>query len=65
MTKKQYSEDDLRRAFLAGVKWWQYYDKGFTMWQSDQRIAEWEAEKRYPVGSVREDKDENHQNRSV
>ncbi len=24
--------DDLRRAFVAGAKWWEYENTGFTMW---------------------------------
>lgn len=42
-------ENDIRRAFVEGAKWWEYYyvSSGFTMWQSDQRLAEKEAEKRY------------------
>lgn len=40
-------KNDIRRAFVAGAKWWEYHSTGATMWQSDQRLAEAEAEKRY------------------
>ena len=40
-------ENDIRRAFVAGAKWWEFNSTGFTMWQSDQRLAEEEATKRY------------------
>jgi len=40
-------ENDLRRAFVAGAKWWEYHKTGFTMWQSDQSLAEIEADKKY------------------
>jgi len=42
--------DDIRRAFVDGAKWWEFHKEGATMWQSDQRLAEEEAEKRYPGG---------------
>lgn len=44
--------DDLRRAFVMGAKWWEYQSLGATMWQSDQREAEAEAERRYPDGKL-------------
>lgn len=42
--------NDLRRAFVAGAKWWEYHKAGATMWQSDSNLAEEEAERRYPDG---------------
>jgi hypothetical protein len=45
-------EDDLRRAFVMGAKWWEYHSTGFTMWPSDRNLAEAEAEKRYPDGKI-------------
>jgi len=47
-------KDDLRRAFIAGCKFWEYYSTGATMWQSDRDLAEDEAETRYPDGKIRE-----------
>jgi len=44
--------DDIRRAFVAGAKWWEYEKEGATMWISDIRLAEKEAKKRYPNGEV-------------
>jgi len=55
MTEGTWPKDDVRHAFVAGAKWWEYHSTEFTMWPSDQRLAEREAEKRYPGGSVRED----------
>jgi len=46
-------EDDLRRAFVNGAKWWEYHATGFTMWQSDRDLTEDEAERRYPDGAIR------------
>ena len=43
-------KDDLRRAFVAGAKWGEYHTFGSTMWDSDIKLAEKEAEKRYPLG---------------
>ncbi len=40
-------ENDIRRAFVAGAKWWEFHKTEFTMWNSDRRLAEEEAEKRY------------------
>ena len=45
-------KDDIRRAFVAGAKWWEWHKEGATMWQSDTREAEDEAEKRYPGGKL-------------
>jgi hypothetical protein len=36
------------RAFVEGAKWQEYEASGGTMWQSDQAVAEREAERRYP-----------------
>ena len=47
-------ENDLRRAFVAGAKWWEYHKTGFTMWQYDQRLAEIEACRRYQVNETAE-----------
>lgn len=45
--------DDLRRAFVAGAKWWEYHSTGgFTMWPSDSDMAEAEAERRFPHGKL-------------
>ena len=40
-------ENDLQRAFVAGAKWWEFYVSDGTMWQSDVRLVESEAKKRY------------------
>lgn len=42
--------DDLRRAFVAGAKWWEWHSTKATMWASDRDLAEAEAERRYPDG---------------
>lgn len=47
-------ENDLRRAFVNGAKWWEFHETGATMWQSDRNLAEAEAEKRYPGGKDNE-----------
>lgn len=47
-----WSADDLRRAFVAGAKWWEFVSRAATMWPSDVRGAEEEAEKRYREGSL-------------
>ena len=41
------TETEFVMAFVAGAKWWEYHTTQFTMWQSDQRLAEKEAIKRY------------------
>jgi hypothetical protein len=46
--------DDLRRAFVAGAKWWEFADKGATMWNSDISLAERIAEQKYPNGKPRD-----------
>jgi len=46
-------KDDLRRAFVAGAKWWEYHQTNFTMWPSDRKLAETKAEKLYPSGEPR------------
>jgi len=45
-------KDDLRRAFVEGATWWEWYETKFTMWNSDRRLAEAEAEKKYPGGKL-------------
>jgi len=47
MDEGTWPKDDLRRAFVDGAKWWEYHSTKFTMWQSDQRVVEEEAERRY------------------
>jgi hypothetical protein len=42
--------DDLRRAFVAGAKWWEFESRKATMWASDRALAEAEAERVYPKG---------------
>jgi len=46
--------DDLRRAFVAGAKWWEWENTGATMWPTDRDLAEAEAERRYPNGKLPE-----------
>jgi hypothetical protein len=45
----------LIEAFVAGAKWWEYHSTKFTMWQSDQRLTEFEAIKRYGEASAEEE----------
>ena len=45
--------NDLRRAFVAGAEWWEWYKEKATMWPSDRNLAEDEAEKRYPGDKVK------------
>ena len=45
-----WAADDLRRAFVAGAKWWEAHSTGFTMWSADRNKAEDEADLRYPDG---------------
>jgi len=52
MKEGTWPENDLRRAFVAGAKWWEYHSTNFTMWPSDRDLAEIEAEKRYPKGKL-------------
>ena len=40
-------KSELRVAFCAGAQWWAYKKTGCTLWQSDEHLAEKEAEKRY------------------
>jgi hypothetical protein len=47
--------DDLRRAFVMGAKWWEYFKTGATMWGSDRNLAEEKAEETFPGGKVPED----------
>ncbi len=43
MIEGTWPKNDIRRAFVAGTKWWEFHSTGATMWQSDQRLAEIEA----------------------
>jgi len=36
-------------AFVQGAAWWEYHRAGATMWQSDRKLAEEEAARRYPL----------------
>jgi hypothetical protein len=47
-------KDDIRRAFVAGVAWWEFTKTGATIWASDRTAAEEEAERRYPGGATAE-----------
>ena len=42
--------DDLRRVFADGAAWWNFNSTGFTMFGSERRDAEAEAEARFPNG---------------
>jgi hypothetical protein len=42
-----WAASDIRRIFVAGAKWWEFYKTGATMWNSDRDLAEIEATKRY------------------
>ena len=57
MTEGTWPKNDIRRAFVAGAKWWEHKTSGFTMWQSDQRDAETEAERRYGGTVTKKGKD--------
>ena len=52
--KGTWPNDDLRRAFVTGVAWWEWVRSTATIWTSDRRLAETEAERRYPNGQPRE-----------
>ena len=41
------SRQELRKAFVAGAKWWELYRYRATMWPNKIRVAETEAEKQY------------------
>jgi hypothetical protein len=43
----KWSEDDIRRAFVAGASWWEFDQTSATMWTDDRSRAETEATKRY------------------
>lgn len=43
-------------AFIQGAKWWEYAKTGATMWQSDQKKASDEAERRLRDGSLGNDR---------
>lgn len=45
--KKIKLETSLIVAFVQGTQWWEYHKEGATMWQSDRRLAEEEALKRF------------------
>lgn len=42
--------DYLGRAFVAGARWWQYEQDGFTAWPEEVDRMEAEALRRYPLG---------------
>ena len=42
-----WAKDDIRRVFVDGAKWWEWQKEGATMWNSDVKLAEEEATKRY------------------
>lgn len=48
-----WAHDDLRRAFVAGAKWWEWESRKATMFPSDRDRAETEAERVYPDGKSR------------
>lgn len=50
-----WDKDDIRRVFVAGATWWEFYKTGATMWNSDRSIVEDEAIKRYPPLNKKED----------
>lgn len=52
------SDDRLLRAFVEGAKWWAWTQEGATMWQSDQRAALDEAERRLANGTLGDSFDE-------
>ncbi len=56
MVQGTWPADDLRRAFVAGARWWEFQSTQGTMWASDSDKAEAEADKRYPDGAPRPDK---------
>lgn len=41
--------DGVREAFVAGAAWHEFYETGATIWTSDRRNAEAEAERRFPT----------------
>lgn len=50
-----WAKDDLRRAFVDGVKWWNYVLTRYTLFPSERDVVENEAESRYPNGKLAED----------
>ena len=48
----QWHADDPRRAFVDGAAWYEWKTTGFTMWTSDTRTAESEAERRFDYWST-------------
>lgn len=49
---------DLRRAFVDGAAWWEFQCTGGTLWTSDRRFAEKEAERRYTGARVEKREEE-------
>lgn len=47
-------ENDLRRAFVEGAKWWEWQMTGSTMFPDDVDRAESQAEKRYAPSPLRQ-----------
>ena len=41
------SRQELRKAFVAGAKWWELHKECVGMWTRDIELAEKEAERRY------------------
>ena len=41
------TRDEYIKTFVAGAKWWEFHSTKFTMWQSDQELAEKQAAKRF------------------
>ena len=41
------NRQELRRAFVAGAKWWEYHTRRLEMELRGREIAQTEAEKRY------------------
>ena len=41
----------VREAFVAGAAWHEFYETGATIWDSDRRVAEIEAERRFPTSA--------------
>lgn len=46
-------QNDLRRAFVKGAKWWEFEKTRFTMWPSDRNRVEQAAEEYYPKGKIK------------
>lgn len=52
MIKGHWAAGDIRRAFVAGATWWEFTDKGATMWQSDRELTETKATEKYGEGKI-------------